>query len=199
MVVAVAKVALHLPLLLLLRHAAPRLRADALTAGRLGHLGEQALGGARSVARVRHEHRVLAQPVKADVVGRRHVGLLPRALTVHALVLLLPQREEAARVGEELLLDLLRELLSGAAGRERGATHDNVDGCARRIVRLYLRVGGEQPETPLGRLVEPEGDDAGSEGDAKRGDHLAGDRALAAHPAHLLLARLRHHRLLRTR
>ena len=85
----------------------PLTGADAIATGLLGHVGEQPLRCSRSIARVRHDDRVLAQAVQADAVGRGHLRLLPATLAPHALVLFLPESEEAARVREELLLDLL--------------------------------------------------------------------------------------------
>ena len=60
--------------------------------------------------------------------------------------------------------------------------------------KLDLRVGGEQAEAPLGRLVAGERDDAFGLSELEGGHPLACDCQLAAQLPHLPLGRLRHHR-----
>eukprot|EP00962_Isochrysis_galbana_P012730 scaffold3607_cov114-Isochrysis_galbana.AAC.30 len=90
-------------------------------------------------------------------------------------------------VGEEVLeeplkmckkaADPLGHLLARAAAKNRRATGDNVDRLA--VLVLDLHVGGEQRDLFLGRLVEPEAQDAPARGDADRGNGLAGNGELA--------------------
>ena len=61
-------------------------------------VAEEATRAARRVARVRHEHRVLAQSMQADVLDRRPTSRGPAAHAVGLLMRGDPIAEDATRV-----------------------------------------------------------------------------------------------------
>ena len=157
----------------------------------LGHLRDERLRRSRGVARVGLQQRPLAQAMHADALGVGAASSRPAALAIRGLMAALPAHEQLAQVEEDLLVDLLRDLLRGAASRQRRAARHEVDR-GRRALLHDLHVARQQPEPPLRRLIPAEAQDARAARHSKRRDALAGDRHLAAHLLQLPLARLRH-------
>eukprot|EP00966_Prymnesium_polylepis_P227132 5255438-Prymnesium_polylepis.2 len=166
MLVALADVHLAALAALRLGEGVPSRLADLLLAGRNRRLGDEPLARARRIAR-------------SDGLGRRSTRQRPAALAVHLLVLRLPLDQQPPGVREDLPVDRPRDGGRRAARRESRAAHHDVDDLA--VGRLDLRVGREEPEAELGRLVPAEGDDPLADRHAERRDRLARDGELAAH------------------
>lgn len=174
---AVARERTVLLLLLLVSERLPGLVAERPLDRLRDHVLHQPGRLPSSRASVRHEDAVLGEQVHADV-GRvgASVGALAKALLVAVAQLL----EEPLKMCKKAA-DPLGHLLARAAAKNRRATGDNVDRLA--VLVLDLHVGGEQRDLFLGRLVEPEAQDAPARGDADRGNGLAGNGELASHAA----------------
>jgi hypothetical protein len=183
---AVAAVDAVLLVALLRAHRLPRLLADLLADGLHDGLDEQPLRAARAVAGVGHQHGVLAEPMEADVLGRRAACSRPAADAVLLLVRLHPLGEDGPRVGKDARLDVLEDRLGRATLRhDREAPQAEV--LTRAVKVLDLEVAREDGVTELRRLVPPEAQHALALGELVSSHRLARQRDLAAHD--LVLAR----------
>jgi hypothetical protein len=150
-------------------------------------LGEQPLRAARAVAGVGHQHGVLAEPVEADVLGRRATCSRPATEAVLLLVHLHPLGEGGSGVGEDARLDVLEDRLGRAALRhDREAPQAEV--LPRAVKVLDLEVAREDGVAELRRLVPPEAQHALALGELESSHRLARQRDLAAHDLILALA-----------
>ena len=140
--VAVANPDPALRLALALAQRLPALLADLLAPSLDSRHLDEPLRLARAVARVAHEHGVLAQPVQPDRRGLGRARRLPAAAAALLLVHLLPVVEQLPAVREELgdlIGDVLRGPTCGAAGSEVIST---------RRVRGEGRGAGQQVSGP---------------------------------------------------
>mmetsp|Transcript_32312 Transcript_32312/g.72886 ORF Transcript_32312/g.72886 Transcript_32312/m.72886 type:complete len:735 (-) Transcript_32312:1221-3425(-) len=174
-------------------HRLPRLSADLLLDGLDDRLRQHALRTACAIARIRHQHRVLAQSVEADVLWRRAARARPAAGAVLLLIVLHPASEAAARVGEDALLDVLKDGFRRAAFRHDGEAAQ-ADVLHVPVLILDLEVAAEDGVAKLCALI-PSGRHHALACRELPGSHgLASDRDLAANDLVRALASRRHFR-----
>eukprot|EP00966_Prymnesium_polylepis_P299283 6915813-Prymnesium_polylepis.1 len=191
MLPAVSSERLVLPLTLLVAHRVPLVVADVRLHRLHDHLDQQPPRAPGTVAGVRHEHRVLAQAVKPDVVRRRVARLRPAARPTGLLELGLPLVEAAARVRQDLALDVRED-----GGRRPALGQDGeaaeADVLDRAVGVLDLGVARDHAVAELGRLVPAEGHDAHGHRELVRRHGLTRDGELCPQQLHLPVGRARH-------